>query len=328
MRAAVLGGGSWGTAFCRLLVGAGHTAILWTRREEAAAQLTALRENLDYLPGVPLPAELQVTPTLPKAVQEAQALFLAVPSFAMRAVATACNPHLPARIPLVHLAKGLDPESGLRMSEVLAQELPGHPVFALSGPSHAEEVARDQPTAVVLAGTPSDTGQKLQTELMAPRFRVYLSEDLLGVEYCSVIKNVLAVGTGISDGLGHGDNARAALVARGLAEMTRFGRALGARPETFYGLAGLGDLVATATSDLSRNRRAGVRLGQGEGTDDIVASMHMVAEGLHAATQLWALAQQHGVDMPITEAVYRIVHLGEPPAQQIPALMERPPKWE
>ncbi len=328
MRAAVLGGGSWGTAFARLLATAGHVTVLWTRREAAARQLRTSQENVDYLPGVTLPAELRVTHSLPQALCNAETLFLAVPSFAMRAVARSCRAHLPADLPLVHLAKGLDPQSGLRMSEVLAQELPGHPLFALSGPSHAEEVARDQPTAVVLAGTPSSTGESLQRELMAQRFRVYLSDDLLGVEYCSVVKNVLAVGTGISDGLGHGDNARAALIARGLAEMARFGRAMGARAETFYGLAGLGDLVVTATSDLSRNRRVGIRLGRGESASDIVASMHMVAEGLHAVVTLWALAREHGVDMPITEAVYRIVHLGEPPARQIPALMQRPPKWE
>ncbi len=328
MRTAVLGGGSWGTAFGRLLVVGGHAVSLWTRREEQAERLRCALENPDYLPGIPLPPGLRVSSKLSDSLSGAEVAFLAVPSFAMRAVAQRCASCIPEGIPVVHLAKGLDPQSGLRMSEVLSHELPNHPLFCLSGPSHAEEVARDQPTAVVLAGHSSATGSWLQQNLMAPHFRVYLSEDLPGVEYCSVIKNVLAVGTGISDGLGYGDNARAALVTRGLAEMARFGRALGARSETFYGLAGLGDLVVTATSDLSRNRRVGVRLGQGEKLSDIVNSMHMVAEGPHAVAKLWELAQAHRIDMPITEAVYRVVHGGEPPSRQIPALMQRPPKWE
>ncbi len=328
MRAAVLGSGSWGTSFSRLLVSIGHTTVLWTRREDMAARLTSLRENRDYLPGVALPAELKITHALPEAVAETDVLFLAVPSFAMRDVAHACKGLLPAHAPLVQLAKGLAPHSGLRMSQVLEHELPGHPVFALSGPSHAEEVARDQPTAVVLAGGTTAVAETLQRQLMSPLFRVYLSDDLVGVEYCSVVKNVLAVGTGISDGLGQGDNARAALIARGLAEMARFGRAVGARPETFYGLAGLGDLVVTATSGLSRNRQVGIRLGKGEKTGGIVASMNMVAEGIHAVARLWEIAQSHEVDMPITEAVYRVAHLGELPSEQIPALMQRSPKWE
>jgi len=328
MRAVVAGAGSWGTAFSRLLCAAGHPTVLWTRRRQAAEDITLQRENRVYLPGTTLPSELRVTHLLPEALQSADTLFLAVPSFAMRPVATACRPLLPQGMPIVHLAKGLDPGSGVRMSQVLAEVLPGHPVFALSGPSHAEEVGGDQPTAVVLAGISTDIGERLQRELMTPRFRVYLSEDLLGVEYCSVVKNVLAIGTGISDGLGQGVNARAALVTRGLAEMARFGRALGARTETFYGLAGLGDLVVTATSDLSRNRRAGIHIGQGEKPAEIIAGTRMVAEGLHAVVKLWALAQEHAVDMPITEAVYRIVQLQEPPARQIAALMQRPPKWE
>ncbi len=328
MRAAVVGAGSWGTAFSRLLCTASHPTVLWARRKQAAQDIASLRENQDYLPGVTLPPELRVTHALPNALQGADTLFLAVPSFAMRSVAAACTPLLPQGMPIVHLAKGLDPHSGQRMSEILSAALPGHPIFALSGPSHAEEVGRDQPTAVVLAGRSSTVGKELQRELMSPQFRVYLSDDILGVEFCSVVKNVLAVGTGISDGLGQGVNARAALVTRGLAEMARFGRALGARAETFYGLAGLGDLVVTATSDLSRNRRAGIRLGQGEKSADIIAGTHMVAEGLHAIAKLWALAQEHAVEMPITEAVYRIVHLEEPPDRQISALMQRPPKWE
>ncbi len=328
MRTTILGGGSWGTAFAVQLVRCGHAVTLWTRSPEAARTLVDQRMNPVYLPGIDLPDELAVTHRCSQALAHADAVFFAVPSFAVRETARACAPTLAPKIPLVHLAKGLEPCSGLRVSQVLEQELPGHPLFALSGPSHAEEVAAGQPTAVVLAGSSTSLGKELQEQLMAPAFRVYLARDLLGVEYCGVVKNVLAVGAGISDGLGYGDNTRAALVARGLAELVRFGTALGAQQETFYGLAGLGDLVVTATSDLSRNRQVGIRLGRGERTSAIIADMRMVAEGLHAVATLWERAQHHHVDMPITEAVYRIAHLGEAPVQHMRNLMERPPKWE
>lgn len=328
MRTAILGGGSWGTAFAIHLVRCGHAATLWTRSPEAARTLADQRMNPVYLPGIELPDELAVTHRCSHALANADTVFFAVPSFAVRETARACAPSLAAEVPLVHLAKGLEPCSGLRVSQILEQELPGHPLFALSGPSHAEEVAAGQPTAVVLAGRPTSLGKELQEQLMAPVFRVYLARDLLGVEYCGVVKNVLAVGAGISDGLGYGDNTRAALVTRGLAELVRFGTALGAQQETFYGLAGLGDLVVTATSDLSRNRQVGIRLGRGERRSAIIADMRMVAEGLHAAATLWERAQHHHVDMPITEAVYRIAYLDESPLHHMRNLMQRPPKWE
>lgn len=328
LRAAVLGAGSWGTAFARLLARAGHAVTLWARRPEHAAALRRARENHDYLPGVRLPKALVITSDLASALSGAEAVFLAVPSFAMGEVAAKTAPHLPEGVPVVHLAKGLEQGTGRRMSEILAEALPGHPLFALSGPSHAEEVGRDHPTAVVLAGEDLSLGARLQRLLMTPRFRVYLSDDLLGVEYCGAVKNVLAIGTGISDGLGYGDNTRAALITRGLAEMARFGQAVGARPETFYGLAGLGDLVVTAMSEHSRNRRVGFRIGQGERLSEILSGMRMVAEGVYAVEALWHLAQRLGVEMPITEAVYRVLRLGEPPRAQIDRLMLRPPRQE
>jgi len=328
MRLAVLGAGGWGTALARLLVHAGHEVALWTRRSAHAAELTERRENAAYLPGVQLPERLAVTDDLGKACHMAEIVVLAVPSFAMRALAATVVPHLSATTAVVHVAKGLEPDTGLRMSEVLFELLSSQPVFALCGPSHAEEVARGHPTAAVLAGASTQVGQVVQQVFMTPRFRAYLSEDLLGVEYCSVIKNVLALGTGIADGLGYGDNTRAALVTRGLAEMARFGRVVGARPETFYGLAGLGDLVVTATSRHSRNRRVGERIGSGERLERIVGEMRMVAEGVHAVPSIYTHACQLGVEMPITEAVYRVLQLGQAPADQIPALMERPPRWE
>lgn len=328
MQAAVLGAGGWGTAFARLLWRAGLRTVLWARRAELAQDLHRSRENREYLPGVRLPDGLLVTAEIASALERAEVVFFAIPSFGMAEVAARAAPFVPAGVPLVSLAKGLEPGTGRRMSEILASSCPGHPVFALSGPSHAEEVGRDHPTVVVLAGGDPKVGGRLQEALMTPRFRVYLSEDLVGVEYCGAVKNVLAIGTGIADGLGFGDNTRAALITRGLAEMARFASSVGARPETFYGLAGLGDLVVTATSHHSRNRLVGERIGRGETLAEILPSMHMVAEGVYAVQVILDLARRREVEMPISEAVFRILYLGEPPEDQVPALMLRPPKHE
>ncbi|MCD5408813.1 NAD(P)-dependent glycerol-3-phosphate dehydrogenase [Candidatus Bipolaricaulota bacterium] len=328
MRAVVIGAGSWGTAFARLLALAGHRVHLWARRPELVRVLREIRENPDYLPGISLPETIEFTAELGEALAWAEAAFFAVPSIALGEVAERAAPHVPPEIPLVSLAKGLEPGTGRRMSQVLGEALPGRPLFILSGPCHAEEVARDHPTAVALAGEDTALGERLQRVLMTPRFRVYLSDDLLGVEYCGAIKNVLAIGAGISDGLGYGDNTRAALITRGLAELARLGRAVGARPETFYGLAGLGDLVVTATSDHSRNRRVGLRIGRGEPLGEILSGMRMVAEGVHTSRLVHALAEKLGVELPLCEAVYRVLHLGEPPRAQIDRLMLRPPKYE
>ena len=328
MRAAVIGAGSWGTAFARLLVSAGHQVVLWARRTALAEELRRTRENREYLPAVVLPQELGITSSLGEALAGTEVAFFVVPSFALREVAERAACHIPPGIPLVHLIKGLEEGTGRRMSEILAETIPGHPVFALSGPCHAEEVARDHPTCVVLAGGNLHLGERLQRELMTPRFRVYLSDDLLGVEFCGAMKNVLAIGTGIAEGLGYGDNTRAALITRGLAELARFNRAVGAWPETPYGLTGLGDLVATATSEHSRNRRVGLRVGRGERLPEILAGMRMVAEGVHTSRWLYGLAKKLGVELPLCEAVYRVLHCGEPPQIQIDRLMLRPPRRE
>ena len=328
MRVAVIGAGSWGTAFARLLALVGHRVRLWARRPELARILEETRENPDYLPGIVLPKSIGFTCDLKKALAGAEAVFFAVPSFGLRDVARRAAPHVPPGIPLVSLTKGLEPGTGRRMSQVLAEHLPSHPLFALSGPCHAEEVARDHPTAVVLAGEDLPLGERLQRALMTPRFRVYLSHDLLGVEYCGATKNVLAIGAGISEGLGYGDNTKAALITRGLAELVRLGRAVGARPETLYGLAGLGDLVVTATSEHSRNRRVGFRLGQGEPIEEILGGMRMVAEGVHTSKLVHELSEKLGVELPLCEAVWRVLYLGESPQAQIDRLMLRSPKRE
>ncbi|MCK5247133.1 NAD(P)-dependent glycerol-3-phosphate dehydrogenase, partial [Candidatus Bipolaricaulota bacterium] len=269
MKFAVLGAGGWGTAIARLLANHGHETVLWARDPDRAAIIARERCNAKYLPGVMLPETLVVTADLPAAVGS-DVLVLGVPSIGMpdllsRIVDSGSSPRI-----AINLAKGMDRATHRTMSELISDSFPNANVFTLSGPSHAEEVGRDVPTAVVLAGTDLDLGRTLQHEIVTSRFRVYLSEDIRGVETCSTIKNVIALATGISDGLGYGDNSRGALITRGLAEMVRFGRHFGVQDATFFGLSGLGDLVATCTSRHSRNRAVGVRLGRGESLDDIM----------------------------------------------------------
>jgi len=304
----VVGAGGWGTAFARLLALSGHSVTLWARNPSRAESIDRERENATYLPGVHLPRKgLDVTASLAQALS-AETIVLAVPSFAMAQLLGTAAPLLPGPRVFINLAKGLDQGTRRTMSEVVVAAAPGCRVFTLSGPCHAEEVGRDIPTAVVLAGTDLELGRRLQVSLSTPRFRVYLTNDLRGVELCSAVKNVIALATGASDGLGYGDNSRGALITRGLAEMARFGRALGAREETFYGLSGVGDLVATCTSVHSRNRAVGERLGRGETLEAILASMTMVAEGVYATRVVHEMAEERGIDMPITAAVHRLLY--------------------
>jgi len=329
----VLGGGGWGTAIARLLARKGHRTRLWLRDPLLARKIAARRENEKYLPGVELPQSLEVFTDLELLAHEPpDVLLFAVPSFAVRELARRVAADLPAKrrrdLPLINLAKGLERESGKRMSEVLREELGSQKVFTLSGPSHAEEVGRDFPTTVVIAGEDLELGRSLQEALMTERFRVYLSDDLMGVEYGGTVKNIIALAAGISDGLGYGDNAKGALIARGLAEMVRLATHLGARKETLFGLSGLGDLVTTCTSEHSRNRLVGYRLGQGESLAEIMRGMEMVAEGVHAAEAVWRLAREKGVEMPITTAVYEVLYEEAQPLDKLNELMTREPKME
>ena len=328
MRFAVLGAGGWGTAFSRVLATGGHSVTLWARDPVKAQAIDRDRENRVYLPGVILPREnLRVTADL-KAAMDAEVVVLAVPSFAMPTLLERIAPYVMPGQVFINLAKGLDPDSGRTISELFHARIPDHPIFTLSGPSHAEEVGRDMPTAVVLAGRDRALGRRLQAEIMTPRFRIYLSPDIRGVELCGTVKNIIAIAVGVADGLGYGDNSRGALIARGLVELIRFGRAFGAQESTFFGLAGLGDLVATATSRHSRNRYVGYRLGKGESLSHILDGMNMVAEGVYATEIITRLAHSHAIEMPITEAVWRLLHGTVSAKALVDEIMTRPPKEE
>ena len=340
MDVAVIGAGSWGTAFAALLARKGHRVTLWARDPQLAREIRARRENPKYLPGIALPEGLRVTAELGE-LRGFDVYVLAVPSFAMRSTAQRLREALNdddkdgARKALwVSLTKGLEYERAdhelMTMTQVLREELrlPLKKTFALSGPSFADEVARGQPTAVVLAGPDLGAAAGLQRAFMTERFRVYITDDVRGVELGGAAKNVIAVAAGISDGLGFGVNARGALVARGLVELVRLGTALGAKKETFFGLAGLGDLVITCTSGKSRNHQVGERLGRGERLDEILRSMTMVAEGVYAAKAIFRFAQAHKLDLPIMRAVYEVLYEGARPLEKLTELMAREPKRE
>ncbi len=333
---AVLGAGSWGTALAALLARKGHRVRLWARDPEVAEHIRAHHENPRYLQGIPLPPTLEATSRL-RDLAACEVYFLAVPSFAVRETAHRLREALgqgreSAQRIYVSLTKGLEyhrlDEGLIPMTQVLREELHSEQVFALSGPSFADEVARGQPTAVVLAGRDAERAAELQRALMTERFRVYTSDDVVGVELGGAVKNVIALAAGASDGLGFGVNAKGALVARGLAEMTRLGAVLGARKETFFGLAGLGDLVITCMSGKSRNHTVGERVGRGESLDEILQSMTQVAEGVYATKALHRFARERGLDLPITRAVYEVLYEGASPLEKLTELMTRAPKRE
>ncbi len=308
MRALVVGGGSWGTAFSGVLARAGHPVELACRDAAAVADLIAHRENRRYLPGVPLAHGVQpVLLDLAAQAPEAELIALAVPAAAYAETAAALRLRPDALV--IALAKGLDPATHRLLSDVIVEQTGHDPrrVAPLSGPNHAEEIAAGHPAASVIASSDPEIACLLQRALSTTRFRVYASADVRGVQLCGAAKNVIAIAAGICDGLGYGDNARAALITRGLAEMTRLGSVLGADPRTYAGLAGLGDLVATCTSGHSRNRAAGELLARGVAPEEAEREVGMVVEGLHTAPALEALARESGVELPITDAVCSVI---------------------
>jgi glycerol-3-phosphate dehydrogenase (NAD(P)+) len=334
---AILGAGSWGTALSVVLSRARkpHDISLWVHNAALAETLRRQRENNVYLPGVSLSAATRVTHKMPEALMDAKVVIGALPSVHARTIYSQALPCVTPEMIFVSATKGLEPATHLRMSKVLAQVLgqagaaePSRRIAVLSGPSFAAEAARGEPTAVVLAAQDAALASLLQEELSGPTFRMYTNDDVLGVELAGAMKNVMAIAAGACQGLGLGSNPLAALITRGLAEMTRLAVALGGRAETLSGLAGLGDLVLTCTGTLSRNRHVGIELGKGRRLPEILAQMRMVAEGVETAAPLLALAREHGIDMPITEQVDAILHRGKAPKEAIREIMDRPLKHE
>ena len=327
MTITVLGSGGWGTALALVLLENGHQVRLWSYLEEESATLRAKGEN-PVLPGVPLPGELELTADI-ACVKGCGAVVLATPSFAVRSTARQVKPLLEPGAVIVSVSKGVEKDSSLTLTEVIAQEVGGdHPIVALSGPSHAEEVGRHVPTAVVAASRDQAAAELVQDLFMNGRFRVYTTDDVVGVELGAALKNVIALCAGVCDGVGCGDNTKAALMPRGLSEIARLGEALGGRKETFAGLAGLGDLIVTCTSMHSRNRRCGIAIGKGTPPERAVKEMGMVVEGYYAAANAKALADKTGVEMPITQAACQVLYEGRDPKEAITALMARDRKHE
>jgi glycerol-3-phosphate dehydrogenase (NAD(P)+) len=330
IRAAILGAGSWGTALAVHLARAGVSAVLWARRPETAAAIDAARENPAYLPGCRLPDGLRVTGDLPSALAGRGLVIFAAPAQATRALLGAAAPHLDPTADLVLASKGLEESSGLRLSEVLDAAIPARTGQAaiLSGPSFAAEVAKGDPTAVVVAARDGAAARRVQEALSHANLRLYTNSDVIGVELCGALKNVMAIATGIVEGLGMGTNTRAALITRGLAEITRLGVALGGRPATFPGLAGAGDLVLTCTGGLSRNRSVGIAVGRGRALPEVLAGMKMVAEGVPTTRAAVARAGGLGIEMPIAAKVEQVLFAGLAPREAVNDLLARPLKEE
>jgi glycerol-3-phosphate dehydrogenase (NAD(P)+) len=319
---AVVGGGSWGTTVATLAC-RNTTTVLWCRRPELADEINDAHCNSDYLKGFDLPAELVATASLAEAAGSADVLVMGVPSHCMRATLQELAPHLRPGVPVISLAKGLEQGSDLRMTQVVAEELPGHPAGVLTGPNLAKEILAGQAAAAVMAFDDHDLACELQASFAGELFRVYTNADVVGCEIAGALKNVIAIASGMADGLGTGDNTRAAVITRGLAELSRLGVAMGGIPSTFFGLAGMGDLVATCISRQSRNRHVGEQLGLGRSIADVVAEMNMVAEGVKTSKVVVELADRHDVDMPIAREVYGVVHEGRTALDAYRGLLRR-----
>jgi glycerol-3-phosphate dehydrogenase (NAD(P)+) len=325
----VVGAGSWGTALAAVIADRGVDTMLWARRQELADTIATRHQNPDYLPGIDLPPMLGATHDLER-VAAAAVVVMAVPSDAFREIFREAVAHLRPNAPVVSLSKGIEQASMLRMSEVIEEEgsLGPSRVAVLSGPNLAKEVARRQPTATVIACADEDRGRELQVLFLAPYFRVYTNPDVVGCEMGGAMKNVIAIAAGIAAGMGFGDNAKASLITRGLAEIARLGVKMGGNPLTFAGLAGMGDLIATCYSPLSRNRTVGEQLGKGRTLDQVIGEMKMVAEGVKTSRPLCEIAAGLGVEVPISEHVVKVLYDGVSPKDMVGSLMLRQPKPE
>lgn len=327
MKISVIGSGAWGTAVAMLLLENGNDVTLWSYFDKETQEMLSTREN-HFLKGVRLPDELKLTSDI-SCVKGADMVIMATPSFAVRETAGRIAPMLEQNAIVVSISKGIERDTSKVLTDIIEEEIHNsNPVVALSGPSHAEEVSRRIPTGCVAACKDVKIAQTVQDTFMNERFRVYTSDDILGVELSAALKNVIALCAGCIDGIGYGDNTKALLMTRGLTEIARVGYAMGGRKETFAGLAGMGDLIVTCTSMHSRNRRAGILIGKGKSVKEAMKEVGAVVEGYYAAASGHALAKKYGVDMPITEAAYQVCYEGISPTEVLKTLMNRPKKHE
>ena len=328
VRVGVIGAGSWGIALAKLLDGNGHQVTVWSIIKEEIEMLKKEHEHKDKLPGVKLSENMVFTNDLEEAMKDKDILVLAVPSPFTRSTAHSMEPYLKDGQIIVNVAKGIEEHTMLTLSQIIEEELPAAQVAVLSGPSHAEEVGRGIPTTIVVGAKKKETAEYLQNIFMNNVFRVYISPDVLGIELGAALKNVVALSAGIADGLGYGDNTKAALITRGIYEIARLGTAMGGRFETFCGLTGIGDLIVTCASMHSRNRRAGILIGQGKTMQEAMDEVKMVVEGVYSAKAAMELSKKYGVDMPIIEQVNLVLFEGKPAAEAVKDLMLRDKKIE
>ena len=324
----VIGAGSWGSALALSLYKNNHKVYMWTREVNQVEEINTTRQNSKFLPGVIIPEDLIVSNDLEEVIKDSEIVVVAVPSQAVRSVCKQIKPFIKENQIIVDVAKGLERGTGKRLSDVVKEELPNNPYVVLSGPSHAEEVAKYMPTTIVAACEEIEYAQKVQDAFMSPFLRVYTNPDIIGVELGGALKNIIAFGAGMCDGLGYGDNTKAALMTRGIVEISRLGVAMGADVNTFTGLAGIGDLIVTCTSMHSRNRRAGILMGQGKTLEETLEEVQMVVEGITATEVAYKVSRELKVDMPITEAIYSVLYQGADPREAVLELMTRSKKHE
>src|SRR5690625_285001 len=324
----IIGGGSWGTALGILLANKNHKVKMWVRNQGQLKEMQEKSENVRYLPEVQLPKELKLSNNIEEVLSDKDIVLLATPSHSIRQILKEYGSHIKREQIIVNVAKGIENDTLMRVSQIVQECLPDNKYVMLSGPSHAEEVARGIPTTVVSASTDRDAAQYIQDVFMTVDFRVYTNLDVVGVELAGALKNVIALAAGISDGSGYGDNTKAALMTRGIFEMARLGEKMGASPSTFSGLAGIGDLIVTCTSMLSRNRQAGILIGKGASVEESIREIGMVVEGIKTTKSTYMLAKKYDVDMPITEELYKVLYEGKDVKQSVPNLMDRDKKEE
>ncbi|MCR3759293.1 NAD(P)H-dependent glycerol-3-phosphate dehydrogenase [Clostridium felsineum] len=323
-----IGGGSFGTALAIMLAKKGYDIVIWDRNKDILDDINTLRSNTRYLPNSIIPCNVKASGDIEKATKESKYIVLAVPSFAIRDVCKKIKGSLKEDQIIVTIAKGMEEESKKRLSEVIKEELYKNPVVVLSGPSHAEEVANDIPTTVVVTSTDMKYAEQVQDVFMTNSFRVYTNSDIVGVEIGGAVKNIIALASGICDGIGYGDNTKAALMTRGMSEIMRIGIKLGGKPETFFGLTGMGDLIVTCTSMHSRNRKAGILIGRGMSCDEACKKIGMVVEGVKACHTFYELKNSLGVSMPITNSLYKVLFENAISKKEVSELMRRDKKYE